>query len=219
MRFIFKTIKRVSLDYPILFCDDDVLVVGKPAGLLTVRGKGAEKQDCLHARLQAQYDDVRIIHRLDQDTSGVLVFARNLSSQQHINKQFELRQVNKHYIALVYGHIAQMQGEIDAPLRYDPTRPPLHIVDYETGQHALTQWQVLSRHSKSTRVLLKPITGRSHQLRVHMQTLGHPILGDTLYAPPEAILLSPRLCLHAQTLEFTHPLHLEPLRFSWPAPF
>ena len=219
MRFTFKNIKRVSPDCPILFCDDDLLVVGKPAGLLTVRGKGADKQDCLQARLQTQFADVRIIHRLDQDTSGILVFARHLTAQQHINKQFEQRQVNKHYIAVVYGHIAQMRGEIDAPLRYDPEHPPLHIVDYETGQHALTQWQVLSRHPQSTRVLLKPITGRSHQLRVHMQTLGHPIVGDTLYAPPEAILLSPRLCLHAETLEFTHPLHNQPLRFSWPAPF
>ncbi len=219
MRFIFKNIKRVSPDCPILFCDDDLLVVGKPAGLLTVRGKGADKQDCLQARLQTQFADVRIIHRLDQDTSGILVFARHLTAQQHINKQFEQRQVNKHYIAVVYGHIAQMRGEIDAPLRYDPEHPPLHIVDYDNGQHALTQWQVLSRHAKSTRVLLKPITGRSHQLRVHMQTLGHPIVGDTLYAPPEAILLSPRLCLHAETLEFTHPLHNQPLRFSWPAPF
>jgi tRNA pseudouridine32 synthase/23S rRNA pseudouridine746 synthase len=140
-------------------------------GLLTVRGKGADKQDCLHARLQTQFDDVRIIHRLDQDTSGVLVFARHLSSQQHINKQFELRQVNKHYIALVYGHIAEMRGEIDVPLRYDPEHPPLHIVDYETGQHALTQWQVLSTASKSTTCIIKPVTGRSHQLRVHMQTL------------------------------------------------
>lgn len=206
-------------DYSVLFSDNDVLVIGKPAGLLTVRGKGADKQDCLLARLQAQFEDVRIIHRLDQDTSGILVFARHLAAQQHLNKQFENRLVNKHYIALVYGHIAQTQGEIDAPLRYDATHPPLHIVDYEQGQHALTQWQVLSRHSNSTRVLLKPITGRSHQLRVHMQLLGHPILGDTLYAPPQAVSLSPRLCLHAELLEFVHPMSLEPQRFVLPAPF
>lgn len=209
----------MSVDCPILFCDNDLLVVGKPSGLLTVRGKGADKQDCLQARLQAQFEEVRIIHRLDQDTSGLLVFARHLTAQQHINKQFEQRLVNKHYIALVYGHIAQMRGEIDAPLRYDPQHPPLHIVDYEQGQHALTQWQVIGRQAKSTRVLLKPITGRSHQLRVHMQLLGHPIVGDTLYAPPEAIALSPRLCLHAEILEFNHPMTLEPMSFSWPCPF
>jgi tRNA pseudouridine32 synthase/23S rRNA pseudouridine746 synthase len=211
-------LNRVS-DYSILYSDNDLLVSTKPAGLLSVRGKGAAKQDCLHARLQAQFGDVRLVHRLDQDTSGLLVFARHLLAQQHLNKQFEQRLVNKHYIALVYGHIAQMHGEIDAPLCYDANNPPRHHVDYEHGQHALTQWQVLSRHPQSTRVLLKPITGRSHQLRVHMQLLGHPILGDTLYAPPEAILLSPRLCLHAETLEFIHPLSLESLRFSAPAPF
>ena len=148
----------MSVDCPILFCDNDLLVVGKPSGLLTVRGKGADKLDCLQARLQAQFEEVRIIHRLDQDTSGLLVFARHLTAQQHINKQFEQRLVNKHYIALVYGHIAQMRGEIDAPLRYDPEHPPLHIVDYKQGQHALTQWQVIGRQAKSTRVLLKPIT-------------------------------------------------------------
>ncbi|MCB1659460.1 MAG: RluA family pseudouridine synthase [Moraxellaceae bacterium] len=206
-------------DFSLLFSDDDVLVVGKPAGLLTVRGKGADKQDCLHARLQAQFDDVRVVHRLDQDTSGIVVFARHLAAQQQLNKQFEQRVVNKHYIALVYGHIAQMHGEIDAPLSYDASHPPLHKVDYEHGQHALTQWQVLSRHSQSTRVLLKPITGRSHQLRVHMQLLGHPIVGDTLYAPPPAVALSPRLCLHAESLEFNHPTSFEPQHFVLPAPF
>ena len=214
-----KELKRVSPDCPILFCDEHLLIVGKPTGLLTVPGKGADKQDSLLTRLQALYSDARIIHRLDQDTSGLLVFARSLAVQQHLNKQFADRLVTKHYIALAYGHFAETRGEIDVPLRYDPEHPPLHIVDYDNGQHALTQWQVLSRHPQSTRVLLKPITGRSHQLRVHMQTLGHPIVGDTLYAPPEAILLSPRLCLHAETLEFTHPLHNQPLRFSWPAPF
>lgn len=206
-------------DFSLLFSDDDVLVVGKPAGLLTVRGKGADKQDCLHARLQAQFDDVRVVHRLDQDTSGIVVFARHLAAQQQLNKQFEQRVVNKHYIALVYGHIAQMHGEIDAPLSYDASHSPLHKVDYEHGQHALTQWQVLSRHSQSTRVLLKPITGRSHQLRVHMQLLGHPIVGDTLYAPPPAVALSPRLCLHAESLEFNHPMSFEPQHFVLPAPF
>ena len=170
-------------------------------------------------RTQTQFDDVRVIHRLDQDTSGIVVFARHLAAQQQLNKQFEQRVVNKHYIALVYGHIAQMHGEIDAPLSYDASHPPLHKVDYEQGQHALTQWQVLSRHSNSTRVLLKPITGRSHQLRVHMQLLGHPIVGDTLYAPPPAVALSPRLCLHAESLEFNHPTSFEPQHFVLPAPF
>lgn len=217
--FQLKNIQRVSPDCPLIFCDDDLLIVGKPSGLLTVRGKGPDKQDCLLARLEQEYAEVRIIHRLDQDTSGLLVFARNLATQQQLNKQFEQRLVNKHYIALVYGHIAEMKGEIDAPLRYDAEHPPLHIVDYDNGQPALTQWQVISRHAKSTRVQLMPVTGRSHQLRVHMQTLGHPILGDTLYAPDAAIALSPRLCLHAESLEFYHPVRQETLRFTWPAPF
>lgn len=184
-----------------------------------MRGKGPDKQDCLLARLEQQFSEVRIIHRLDQDTSGVLVFARNLPVQQQLNKQFEQRLVNKHYLALIYGHPADMHGEVDAPLRYDAEHPPLHIVDYERGQTALTRWQVLARQARSTRVLLMPVTGRSHQLRVHMQTIGHPIIGDTLYAPPEAVALSPRLCLHAESLEFYHPVRQETLRFTWPAPF
>ena len=214
-----KELKRVSPDCPILFCDEHLLIVGKPTGLLTVPGKGADKQDSLLTRLQAIYADARIIHRLDQDTSGLLVFARSLAAQQHLNKQFADRQVSKHYIALAYGHFAETRGEIDVPLRYDPEHPPLHIVDYDNGQQALTRWQVLARQAKSTRVLLMPVTGRSHQLRVHLQTLGHPILGDTLYAPKEAIALSSRLCLHAEMLEFTHPIRLETVRFTWPSPF
>ncbi|PTQ88249.1 RluA family pseudouridine synthase [Agitococcus lubricus] len=210
---------RVAPDCPILFCDDDLLIVGKPAGLLTVQGKGADKQDCLLARLAVDYPEIRVIHRLDQDTSGLLVFARHLSAQQQLNKQFEQRRVHKQYIALVFGHVAEQSGEIDAPLRYDPLHPPRHIVDYEIGQSALTQWQVLARQPKSTRVLLKPVTGRSHQLRVHMQLLGHPILGDTLYASEAAQKLSPRLCLHAESLEFYHPVRQENCRFTWPAPF
>ncbi len=206
-------------DCPILFSDEHVLIVGKPTGLLTIPGKGADKQDSLLTRLQAQFPDVRIIHRLDQDTSGLLVFARSLPVQQHLNQQFADRKTQKQYIALVYGHVPEMKGEIDAPLRYDPEHPPLHIVDYDDGQPALTRWQVLARQAKSTRMLLMPVTGRSHQLRVHMQVLGHPILGDTLYAPPAAIALSPRLCLHAETLEFTHPINLDTVRFTWPSPF
>lgn len=209
----------MSPDCPILFSDEHLLIVGKPTGLLTVPGKGADKQDSLLTRLQAHLPDVRIIHRLDQDTSGLLVFARSLAVQQHLNQQFAERKTHKFYIALVYGHVPEMKGEIDIPLRYDPEHPPLHIVDYDDGQQALTRWQVLSRHAKSTRVLLMPVTGRSHQLRVHMQALGYPILGDTLYAPESAISLSPRLCLHAETLEFTHPVSLELLRFTWPSPF
>ena len=140
-----KELKRVSPDCPILFCDEHLLIVGKPAGLLTIPGKGADKQDSLLTRLQATYTDARIIHRLDQDTSGLLVFARHLAIQQHLNKQFADRLVNKHYIALAYGHFAETRGEIDLPLRYDPEHPPLHIVDYDNGQQALTRWQVLAR--------------------------------------------------------------------------
>ena len=206
-------------DCPILLDDGDLLIIGKPAGLLTVPGKGPDKQDSLQTRLLAAFPDTRLIHRLDRDTSGLLVFARSAEVQRKLNKQFAHREVSKQYVALVYGYPAEMQGEVNAPLRYDPEHPPLHIVDPVAGQPALTRWRVLERLSGRTRVLLEPVTGRSHQLRVHMQAIGHPIVGDTLYAREFHPENESRLCLHAQTLEFLHPLTGRPVTCTWPAPF
>lgn len=206
-------------DCPILLDDEHLLVIGKPEGLLSVPGKGPEKLDSLYHRLQQIWPGIRIVHRLDRDTSGLLVFARSLPVQQDLNRQFAERSVNKRYVALVYGHPTDMRGEINLPLRYDPENPPLHVVDTGTGKPSQTFWSVLERKPGNTRVLLEPVTGRSHQLRVHMQAIGHPILGDTLYARDFDTDSTPRLCLHAETLEFTHPVTGERLDFTLPAPF
>lgn len=206
-------------DCPILLDDEHLLVIGKPEGLLSVPGKGPEKTDSLYYRLQQLWPGIRLVHRLDRDTSGLLVFARSLAVQQHLNRQFAERTVNKQYIALVYGHPADMRGEVNLPIRYNPENPPTHIVDFVHGKPSLTHWSVLERRPGFTRVLLEPVTGRSHQLRVHMQALGHPIAGDSLYAGDNDISAAPRLCLHAETLEFTHPVTGERLRLTLPAPF
>lgn len=206
-------------DCPILLDDEHLLVIGKPEGLLSVPGKGPEKIDSLYYRLLQIWPGMRVVHRLDRDTSGLLVFARDLPTQQHLNRQFADRTVEKRYIALVYGHPAETGGEINLPIRYDPDHPPTHIVDFEHGKPSLTRWTVLERKAGRTRLLLEPVTGRSHQLRVHLQALGHPILGDGLYARDFDLSAAPRLCLHAETLEFTHPVTEERLRFTLPAPF
>lgn len=203
----------------VLYADAALLVVEKPAGLLSVPGRGEDKQDCLIARLQRDYPDVRIVHRLDQDTSGLLVVARDADSHRELSRQFHDREVEKTYAALALGHIAEPEGRIDLPLRYDPPTKPRHVVDAATGQPALTLWRVVARQPGLTRVSLVPHTGRTHQLRVHLQALGHPLLGDSLYAPAEACPPGSRLCLHAETLGFVHPVHGGRLRFSRPAAF
>lgn len=201
------------LEQVLVHREQDFIIVNKPCGLLTVPGKGPELADCLIARLKDELPEVLLIHRLDRDTSGLLVFALNIAAQRHISKQFELRQTNKQYVALVLGELKE-NGTIDIPVRYDPTHPPLHIVDLAYPKKALTHWQALesfkmlfneSSHTV-TRVQLKPITGRSHQLRVHLLHIGHEILGDELYAGELGVSLSQRLCLHAEQLSFHHPV-------------
>lgn len=203
----------------VLYADAALLVVHKPAGLLSVPGRGEDKQDCLIARLLPEYPDVRIVHRLDHDTSGLLVVARDAETHRELSRQFHDREIVKHYVALALGVIAEESGRIELPLRYDPPTKPRHVVDAQEGQSALTEWRVTARQPDHTRVLLIPHTGRTHQLRVHMQALGHPLLGDTLYAPPESCPPGSRLCLHAESLGFTHPVHGGRLLFSKPAPF
>ncbi|WP_417477510.1 RluA family pseudouridine synthase [Maricaulis sp.] len=190
---------------PIVHVDDHILVLDKPAGLLTVAGNTPELADCLEARVLARYPGATMIHRLDMDTSGLIVLALNARAHAHIGKQFEKRLTRKSYIALVWGQMAATSGRVDQPMKSDwPNRPKQHV-DPIDGRPAITDWQVLETGADHTRLRLMPLTGRTHQLRVHMAFLGHPILGDNLYAPEDALAASERLCLHAETLEFRHP--------------
>ena len=203
----------------IKYQDEDILILNKPSGLLSVPGKAPEHRDCLQYRAQRVLPTATIVHRLDMATSGLLVMAMNKAAHRHISKQFELRQTRKSYIAEVYGHIEQESGEVDLPLICDWPNRPKQMVDHTRGKSAQTHWQVLSRQETSTRVELTPITGRSHQLRVHMLSIGHPILGDRLYAHEQALSMSSRLLLHAQSLSFKHPQLEQIMTFDCPAPF
>lgn len=184
--------------------DHELLVVNKPAGLLSVPGKGEHLKDCLITRLQAAFPEALLVHRLDMDTSGVIVFARTPAAQRHLGLQFEKRMMKKSYLALVWGQVDGKEGVIDLPLIVDWPNRPLQKVCHETGRAAVTEWKVLRHDETSTRMRLFPQTGRSHQLRVHMRELGHPILGDPFYATGSARDF-PRLMLHAETLRLRHP--------------
>ena len=203
----------------VLHEDDDLLVVAKPSGLLSTPGKAAEHADCLIARLNALYPEATLVHRLDCATSGVMVFARNRAAHRHLGLQFERRKTRKTYLAEIWGQPADDAGEIDLPLICDWPNRPKQMVSFEHGKPALTRWQVIERGECSTRVRLYPHTGRSHQLRVHMLALGYPILGDRFYAAGEALTASPRLALHAESLELHHPTGGERVRFQADCPF
>lgn len=198
------------------------MVIHKPAGILTVPGKTLELQDCVINRLLKIEPKTLLIHRLDRDTSGILIFALSKSAQKSISRQFQERETSKTYQALVAGNL-QGEGEINVPVVYDSAHPPLHIADPDHNKAALTHYQVIEhleiQGQPVTRVKLTPITGRSHQLRVHMQYLGHPIIGDTLYATAAQQQLMPRLCLHAERLSFYHPQTKEQVEFYCQAPF
>ncbi len=193
-----------------------MLAVEKPSGLLSVPGKGADKQDCMLSRMQAVYPDALLVHRLDMDTSGLMLFARSLEAQRALSMQFEKRAIEKVYIAWVEGCLVLDEGEIDLPLRKDMEQalPPRHMVDLEQGKPAQTRWRVRDRLETQTRVELVPLTGRSHQLRVHMQSLGHPIVGDPIYGTPDE-----RLMLHAQRLSLDHPMHGDRIELESISPF
>ena len=189
----------------VLHRDDDLLLVDKPSGLLSVPGKPETHRDCLESRVRAEYPGALLIHRLDLETSGVMVFALNPAAQRHVNLQFERRVVQKTYIARVAGLVAEDAGGIDLPLIADWPRRPMQKVCFDTGKPARTQWRVLEREADATRLELRPETGRSHQLRVHLKEIGHPILGDPFYAPDEVYDAADRLQLHAQSLALRHP--------------
>lgn len=182
--------------------EPELLVLDKPAGLLSVPGRGADKADCLAARVQAVWPEALVVHRLDQATSGLMLMARGLAAQRWLSAAFERRTVAKRYLAVVAGRMGPAQGEIDAPLAADWPNRPRQQVDRAHGRPALTRWRVLAHDAATnrTRVELEPVTGRSHQLRVHLQSVGHPIVGDALYGPPDVALGADRLLLHAAEL-------------------
>jgi len=199
------------------FVDQALVVAEKPAGLLSVPGRLEENKDCLVTRLQQHYPDVMTVHRLDQVTSGVMLYARGKAMQIALSKQFEQRQVSKRYEALVQGLVEGESGEIDLPLICDWPNRPKQMVSVELGKPSLTRWRVLARDAaaQTTRVELEPVTGRSHQLRLHLASMGHPIVGDVMYDAQPAV----RVCLHARRLGFVHPLTGAALEFVSECPF
>lgn len=214
----------------VLHSDGALLVLVKPSGLLAVPGRGEDKQDCLSRRAQAQWPDALVVHRLDMSTSGLVVMARGLEAQRALSRAFELRQVHKRYQAVVAGRLVNPQPDngwntIDLPLAVDWINRPRSKVCVETGKPSLTRWRLgepqtpVEHTGIGTRVELEPFTGRTHQLRVHLQALGHPIVGDALYATPAQQVLSHRLLLHADMLELPHPVTGRRLRFHSPCPF
>jgi tRNA pseudouridine32 synthase/23S rRNA pseudouridine746 synthase len=203
--------------------DDDIWVVDKPAGLLSVDGKMLKVS--LLARLERANPAVKLIHRLDMDTSGLLIFAKNAAAQTNISKQFIERLPQKKYQARVFGawESVGVKGKISVPVRYEPSTKPRHIVDHDWSKHALTLYEVLAHEDCNgqmvTRVMLKPVTGRSHQLRVHMVHVGHVMIGDPIYAEGNALTIAPRLNLHAQQLRLKHPVLGAWMDWESPSPF
>lgn len=209
----------------VLFADEHLLVLDKPAGLLAVPGRGEDKQDCLSARAQTQYPDALIVHRLDMATSGLVIMGRGLEAQRRLSQAFEQRRVHKRYMAVVEGEPQNPATEegwatIDLPLIVDWLARPRSKVDHDIGKPSVTRWRVAAGAAPlpgTTRLDLEPVTGRSHQLRVHLQAIGHPIVGDPLYAPPNPAV--DRLLLHACALSIEHPASGAMMRFDSPCPF
>lgn len=208
----------------VLYADDALLVLDKPAGMLSVPGRGEDKQDCLSARAQSLHPDALVVHRLDMATSGVMVLARSPAAQRTLNQAFANRAVTKRYIAVVDGHPAPSIGTwgvIDLPIIVDWPNRPRRVIDHQLGKPSVTRWRVLSHneHDQTTRVELEPVTGRSHQLRVHLLAMGHAIVGDALYGSPRVQAMADRLLLHACSLELCHPVTAQPMRFVSAAHF
>lgn len=225
-------VPRCDLPIETLYQDEDLLVVSKPAGLLSVPGRDERNRDCLISRIQETEPEARIVHRLDFATSGLMVVACHADAHRHLSRQFEQRHVDKTYQAVVVGWVPQDEGEVSAPLICDWPNRPRQKVDWQEGKAATTGYAVTDRYRQAnkdgqsgqgeqemSRIDLHPITGRSHQLRVHMLHLGHPIVGCEFYAPPAIRALSSRLLLHASALSFDQPTSGERLMFDQPAPF
>jgi len=202
----------------VIHADEDIVVLDKPSGLLSVPGKHPRLSDCLEARVRERWPSAALAHRLDKDTSGILVMCLNKRALGHVGQEFEQRRARKSYAARVWGDVAGESGLVDMPLATDWENKPRQCVDWENGRPSRTEWQVIARENGITRLRLNPLTGRTHQLRVHMLAIGHPILGDVFYATGDALAAADRLQLHAEMLGFHHP------RGHWvdfvvPAPF
>ncbi|AGH98101.1 RluA family pseudouridine synthase [Micavibrio aeruginosavorus] len=203
----------------ILYQDDDLLVVDKPSGLLHVAGRDPRLWDCLDLRVKKLFPKASIIHRLDRDTSGVVVMGLNKRAHAFVAAQFENKTARKTYVARVWGVMEGEGGHIDLPLASDVENKPRHRVDFENGRPAQTDWEVIGREDNATRVRLFPRTGRTHQLRVHMRAIGHPMLGDVFYADGDALAAADRLQLHAEELRFVHPSTGQECTFIAECPF
>ncbi len=205
---------HTSLD--IEYVDKSLIIINKPSGLLTVPGRGEDKQDCLITRVQKEYPDALIVHRLDMSTSGLVIIARNKDIERALSILFQKRKVQKKYIAVVDGKVIPNYGEINIPIITDWPNRPRQKVDFNEGKSSQTQYSVLSydKNNNSTRLELTPLTGRTHQLRIHLQVIKHAILGDELYANESAIKKSSRLLLHATFLAFQHPVNNKELEFT-----
>lgn len=205
----------------IVFEDEFIIVANKPSGLLSVPGRGEDKQHSMMNLLMenCQGDEIHVIHRLDMDTSGLMVFAKNKESHRHLSRQFQERQTRKRYEAVCTGRLETHFGECKLPIRCDWQYRPLQMVDFHYGKPSHTQWQLLQQNRNHFKVELTPVTGRSHQLRLHMKMIGHPILGDNLYADNDTLNASQRLMLHAKQLGFTHPKTQSWLSFDSPSHF
>ena len=203
----------------VLYQDNQLLVLDKPSGLLAVPGRGPDLQDCLSARVQAVWPSALVVHRLDRDTSGLMVMALSAEAQRNLSRQFADRSVGKVYAAVVLGCPSAAEGAIDLPLRKDFDRPPRHRIDPIEGRPAFTSWKLIERFADRSRLAVRPLTGRSHQIRVHMATHGHPILGDNLYAHDEALAMAPRLLLHAERLSLDHPTTGQRMTWNAESPF
>lgn len=205
----------------VIYKDDRLLAIDKPVGLLSVPGIGPEKVDSLATRAAAEFPGARIVHRLDRDTSGVILLACDPESHRELSRQFHDRETIKKYVAIVDGVMKEDSGRIDLPMRkdMDPRNAPRQVIDHAEGRRAITDWWVAERRPDRTRLLLQPLTGRSHQLRLHLKMIGHPILGDDLYAPARVLAMADRLMLHAWTLTIVHPGTASLMTFEAPAPF
>ena len=204
----------------LVYRDDYIAVVNKPSGLLSVPGNQPQYYDSAMSRVKEKYGFCEPAHRLDMATSGILLFALSKAADRELKRQFREREPKKYYQALVWGHVKQDHGAVELPLICDWENRPRQKICFERGKRAVTFYDVLQRYpNNTTRIKLTPITGRSHQLRLHMLALGHPILGDKFYAHPQAKALSPRLCLHAESLQIQHPITGEAMEFTAPVGF
>ena len=205
----------------VIHADAHCIVVCKPSGLLAVPGRGEAGLDCLSERVRAEYADSLIVHRLDMATSGLMLLARGADAQRTLSIAFAQREVHKRYVAVVAGRMSAPEGEIDLPLAADWPNRPRQQVDAVHGRPSLTRYRVreLDAARNTTRVELEPVTGRAHQLRVHLLAIGHPILGDALYGSADVQAAAPRLLLHAASLAFVHPASGEPMSFDSRPPF